>query len=48
MPGGLIRPAFGVYQTADRAALHEDDGLMPVLAHRSGGQAVDVFRPCRP
>lgn len=21
MPGGLIRPAFGVYQTADRAAL---------------------------
>ena len=42
----LIRLTFGIYQIADRPALHEDDGVVSILPHRRRGQAIHIFRLC--
>ena len=38
------RLCFGIHAMTNRPALHHDDGMMPVLALRRGGQARDVTR----
>ena len=42
----LIRLTFGVYQITDRPALHEDNGVVSILPHRRGRQAIHIFRLC--
>ena len=43
----LLRLLLCVYQIADRAALHEDDRMMPVLANGCSGQTINIFGPYR-